>query len=395
MAVPAPVANVAAAGADMAVIVSWTVSADPSVTGYQVRLRQGAATVHDWRDVAGGAAAALVRLAGLTNGLAYTAHVRATNPDGPGPAGDPATATPVDVVLRQVFDDADLSGLEAPPVVEALDYEAILAAMAADLRARDPRFDAWVESEPTLKLLEVAAYREYLLRRRVNDSARAVMLAFAAGGDLDHLAALLGVVRTAGESDATLRARVRAAPTRYSTAGSEASYRFWASSVAGISDAQPNSPAPGDVDVWVLAAAPADGSPSPALVGAVAAVLGADRVRPLTDTVTVRAGRIVPYRIAATLDVASGPDAATVRTAAEAAARNYALGRHRLGVGVPRSALIAALHVAGVDGVNLTAPAADVPAATGRAPWPTAGTAAEYVHPATHPLDGIDVRVAA
>ena len=394
MALPAAVADVAAAGADMAVIISWTASADPTVTGYQVRLKRGAAVERDWRDVAGGAAAVRVTLAGLVNGIAYSAQVRAVNPDGAGPAGDAATATPVDIVLRQVFDDVDLSALEPPGVVEALDYETILARMTADLVARDPDFTAWVESEPALKLLEVAAYRELLLRQRINDAARAVMLAFAAGADLDHLASLIGVVRTSGESDATLRTRIRAAPTRFSTAGSEASYRFWALSVPGVEDVQPNSPAPGTVDVHVLAADPADGSPSPALVAAVAAALSADTVRPLTDTVRAFAGRVQPYTIDATLTIASGPDAETVRRSAAAAVRAYAVSRHRLGVGVPRSALIAALHVVGVDGVVLAAPAADVPPAVGRAPWPTAGTAADYAYPTTHPLDGITVRAA-
>ena len=42
----------------------------------------------------------------------------------------------------------DLSLLPPPEVVEQLDYEAILAEMLADLRARDPVFDALVDSDP-------------------------------------------------------------------------------------------------------------------------------------------------------------------------------------------------------------------------------------------------------
>ena len=48
-------------------------------------------------------------------------------------------------------------------------------------------FTALVESDPAWTILEVAAYRELLLRQRINDASRAVMLAFATGADLEHL----------------------------------------------------------------------------------------------------------------------------------------------------------------------------------------------------------------
>ena len=85
------------------------------------------------------------------------------------------------------FTAIDLSNIPAPEVVETLDFSAILAAMVADLQARDPAFTALVESDPAWKILEVAAYRELLLRQRINDASRAVMLAFATGADLEHL----------------------------------------------------------------------------------------------------------------------------------------------------------------------------------------------------------------
>ena len=89
----------------------------------------------------------------------------------------------------------DLSRLPAPTVVEAIDYETVLAALKADLVARWPDYTADLESDPAIKLLEVAAYREVLLRQRVNDAARAVLVATAIGSDLDHLGALLNVAR--------------------------------------------------------------------------------------------------------------------------------------------------------------------------------------------------------
>ncbi len=47
-----------------------------------------------------------------------------------------------------------------------------------------------VESDPAYKILEVAAYRELLLRQRVNDASKLYYWPNAKGSDLDHLAAL-------------------------------------------------------------------------------------------------------------------------------------------------------------------------------------------------------------
>ena len=50
-----------------------------------------------------------------------------------------------------------------------------------------------LESEPAHKLLQLFAYEKVNMQARINDAARACMLAYAAGPDLDHLAALLAV----------------------------------------------------------------------------------------------------------------------------------------------------------------------------------------------------------
>ena len=74
----------------------------------------------------------------------------------------------------------DLSMLPAPTIIEALDYETLLTTRRADLVARYPAAADVItlESEPLNKLLEESAYRELILRQRINDAARGVMLAF-------------------------------------------------------------------------------------------------------------------------------------------------------------------------------------------------------------------------
>ena len=288
----------------------------------------------------------------------------------------------------------DLSRLPAPDVVEALDYDSILAALTADLRARYPEFSAWVESEPALKLLEVAAYRELLLRRRINDTARAVMLAFARGPQLDHLSALFGVERAAGESDPRLLRRVQTALSGLSTAGSRDAYIHHALSAdPRVRDVHASRTAPGAVRVVVLGENP-DGMPSVELVTKVRTALSAERVRPLADAVTVQAVQIVPYAITATLAIESGPSSTVVLAAARAAVEALVRERNICGGAVGTAAVTAALFVAGVTDVTLTAPASDVTTQDHQAPWCTASASSAYSTPASHPLDGITLGTA-
>ena len=79
----------------------------------------------------------------------------------------------------------DLSSLPHPSVIEALSFEAIFGALQADFQSRYPQYSALLASDPAIKLLEVAAYREVLLRNRINAAAKASLLAFATGSDLD------------------------------------------------------------------------------------------------------------------------------------------------------------------------------------------------------------------
>ena len=279
-----------------------------------------------------------------------------------------STATPA--VEKKI----DLSRLPPPDVAEGLDYESILAEMIADLEKQVPGYVV-SEADPAYKILEVCAYRELLLRQRVNDAARAVMLPYARGEDLANLAALLGVERQlvdagdptaippvapAYETDERLRLRAQLALSAVSTAGPVSSYRFHALAADGrVLDVAVTSPSAGSVTVTVLSregngTAPAD------LIAAVTAALNEENVRPLGDVLTVQSATIVEYQVTAELTLGSGPDAAAVLVAARDEVRAYVESARRIGVSVPLSAIYAALHRPGVTAVSLTAPAADV-----------------------------------
>lgn len=278
----------------------------------------------------------------------------------------------------------DLSRLPPPAVVQQLSFETILAEAIATLKQRLPNFDAEVESDPAVKVLQVFAERELLIRAEFNDRALGVLLAYARGADLDQLAALVGVARleitpadpisgaaAVLEDDDALRARVVLAPESFSVAGPELAYVFHARSAdADVLDASATSPAPGQVLVTVLSRLD-NGEASAELLAAVDQVVNAREVRPLTDLVTVQSADVVEFAIAAKLWIYQGPDSSVVMAAAETSLQAYLEAGQRLGRDITISGLHAALHVAGVQRVDLASPAGNVVLSATQAPWCT------------------------
>lgn len=276
----------------------------------------------------------------------------------------------------------DLTQLPAPSVVEALDFEAILATRKAHLVSLLPEAERAavtalleLESEPATKLLEENAYQETILRNRVNDAGKAVMLAFALDGDLDQLGANVNVARlvitpanpnamppvaAVMEDNDAYRLRIQEAPDGLSVAGPKASYEFHARSSDGrVKDASATSPAPASVTVTVLANNDT-GIASADLLATVARALNAEEVRPLGDRLTVQAAQVIDYQIEATLFIGVGPEVPILLDAARANAVRVSQPRRPLGHSIYRSACSAAVHVEGVRKVVLTSPAADI-----------------------------------
>lgn len=276
----------------------------------------------------------------------------------------------------------DLSQLPAPDVVETLDYETLLAERKATLISLYPADQQEavartlsLESEPIVKLLQENAYREVILRQRINEAAEANMVAWANGADLDQLGANNGVVRltlTAAddsaippvaavmESDDDFRLRVASAFEGLSVAGPTGAYEFHAKSADGrVSDATAISPSPACVTVTVLSRE-ADGVAAADLLAVVDAALNDENVRPVADRLTVQSAAIVNYSVDAVLYIYPGPEAEPVRAAAEAKLQAFVSAQRRLGRDIRQSALYAALHVEGVQRVQLNEPAQDV-----------------------------------
>lgn len=275
------------------------------------------------------------------------------------------------------FTAINLDQIPAPEIIEKLDFEAYLAALKTDLLLREPdlEFALDLESEPITKLLEIVAYREVILRQRVNDAGRGVMLPYAVGSDLENLGALFGVTRLVVqeadeqaippvpeilEDDTRLRRRIQLSLEGFAAAGPRGSYLFWGLSASAlVKDVSVVSPSPGEVRISVLSTV-GQGVPDQALLDAVDATLNDEDIRPLTDHVTVYAADILTYSVDATLTLYEGPDSAVVLAEAQAAIEAFVAEHHRMGHDINLSGIYAALHRAGVQNVVLNSPAANI-----------------------------------
>ncbi|MBB6324288.1 baseplate J/gp47 family protein [Paraburkholderia tropica] len=274
----------------------------------------------------------------------------------------------------------DLSSLPVPDALEVLDFETIYAERKAALIALWPADEqaeiaatVELESEPLARLLQENSYRELVWRQRVNDAVRAVMLAFANGNDLDQRAALFGLVRllvtpadtvnniaAVYESNDDLRLRVQLAPQGFSVAGPAAAYESKALAVDGrLLDATATRPRPGDILVTLLSRE-GDGTVDDDLCAVVRDALSAEDQRPMNDTVDVRSGEIIRYRIHAKGYTRSAVGADVLIAQAQLNAQAYADKVRRLGVGVAESGIKGVCQAAGLTKTELIEPAGDI-----------------------------------
>lgn len=305
------------------------------------------------------------------------------------------------------FSPVDISKLPIPNAIESLDFESIKTEILADYASRYPNAHIELASEPVVKLIETFAYRELLVRQRVNDGANAVLLAKATGAQLDYLGNRFNVKRqlvTQGNSNVTpaiadvyetddrFRKRIQLSLEGFSTAGPIGAYVYHALATSALVkdvtidapefsyadiapallaqlpdnvvilhctyDAGLTNPMPGDVAVTTLSTQ--GNGKDEVLASAVITALSDDDIRPLTNHVCNRAVEIIEYELNATLFCFKGTDSQAIKAASLQAVKDYMKQHHKLGLAVTQSALYSALHQPGIERVVLHSPSSDI-----------------------------------
>ncbi|MDP8181131.1 baseplate assembly protein [Pasteurella atlantica] len=277
----------------------------------------------------------------------------------------------------------NLAELQAPKIIEEIDFETLLESRKArfiSLFETEQEKAFWThrlefESEPVVKLLEENAYLEMLLRARINNASKSVMLAYASESELDHLGALFNVKRliiqqedlttesptlAIYESDERFRKRIQLALESKTTAGSVGSYFYHTlTSSADIQDAYISTPSAGKVLVTVLATKKY-GNADSSLLEKVKFYLNEEEIRPLTDTVIVEPAETVQYNITAQITLFHNALESVVLEEVNKKINKYKEKQYALGRDITKSGIFSALHQSGVQNVHLIEPANDI-----------------------------------
>lgn len=280
----------------------------------------------------------------------------------------------------------DFSQLPEPNLIQELDYESIFNERKEKFIALYPATEQnqWRtilnrESDPVVKVLQENAYLELLYRNKCNADARSLLLAYAEGSDLDHLAlteyGLIRLIVTPAdnsvvppspaiyESDERLRERCLLSFDGMNTAGSANAYRYFALSADGRVDGikvRSDEANPYLLDIVITQVDSLNGEASAELITAVQKALDPDHVRPVCDRPTVKSSSATNYQIEAQLYVGKNAEDALLLEAANIRLDKYIKNAQKNGESIYRSAIFAALHVDGIQRVVITSPVNDL-----------------------------------
>ena len=280
----------------------------------------------------------------------------------------------------------DFSQLPEPNLIQELDYESIFNERKEKFIALYPATEQnqWRtilnrESDPVVKVLQENAYLELLYRNKCNADARSLLLAYAEGSDLDHLAlteyGLIRLIVTPAdnsvvppspaiyESDERLRERCILSFDGMNTAGSSNAYRYFTLSADGRVDGikvKSDEETPCFLDIVITQVDSENGAASAELIQIVQTALDPDTVRPVGDRPTVKSSIATNYQIEAVLYVGKNAEDALLLEAANIRLDKYIKNAQKNGESIYLSAIYAALHVDGIERVEIISPTADL-----------------------------------
>lgn len=270
----------------------------------------------------------------------------------------------------------DFSRLPPPTVIEEIDFEKLLQIYQTQVTDRLPVLKPAMalEQSPSNVILQAEAYGEMMVRARINAAARAVMLPFAVGADLDVLAAFYEEARDPvvanprpyttnpedWESDERFRTKVQLSLEAFSTAGAPAAYVYHAMK-ADVTIRHASAlrlDRQGTVKVTVMSGG-SDPTPSAAQIAAVVERLHLPHIKPLTAVVRVAPPLVHRTAIRGEITLYPGPDQALVLSDIRGNLTKVRNRISKLGRDLTRAQLTAAINVEGVQNLRLDEPLVD------------------------------------
>lgn len=180
---------------------------------------------------------------------------------------------------------------------------------------------------------------------------------------LPYVQSVSNTTRTEGgavlESDDSLAERIYLAPSSYSTAGPDDAYVYWAKTYnANIGSVKPTSPVPGEAVIYILLR---NGSlPGKEILEGLEEYLATNKIRPMTDLVSVKAPSISNFSISLTYYINQSDLASAViiqQEVAKAVAEYVTWQTTEIGRDINPDELTQRIKAAGAKRVEITAPA--------------------------------------
>lgn len=230
------------------------------------------------------------------------------------------------------------------------------------------------ESDPLIKLLEVMAYRELIVRQQMNENKLASHLATASGADLERLAKLINPLNNHANDD-ILRGELLDDYTETHTAGTAEAYNHFAHMALPngiLVNTWIETPETGTVDIHLLfhsklyfdkqALSTGEIEPERAkeledlrsnYLKTVEQYLAREDIRPIGHYLRIHQASAKMYKVVARLGVYNEPGATEVLETARQEVWRYITERYQLGATVYRSGILSALHQANVHYILL------------------------------------------
>ena len=252
--------------------------------------------------------------------------------------------------------------LPVPNFYEEVDYESVRNALLEDLRTR---LSGWTQevSDPLYIQSEAFASYAVALREYFNNRSLAQLLRWATGSGLRHIGASRGIPQEEDEDEEAYRARIELTPLARILVGSPTGVVSNALiSSREVKDANYIRQADLSLIVYILSTAAKEGvipagTPSVELISTVETHLTDDSRFGWAERLVVNAPIITEYNITARVEYDSND--IEVNRLEPVIKRNleiFAEDRLRLGIGVPLSAIYAAIEIEGVVKSEVTLP---------------------------------------
>ena len=160
------------------------------------------------------------------------------------------------------------------------------------------------------------------------------------------------------EEDDVYRERIHNSPEKFSVAGPDGAYEFWARSASAlIEDVRVVSPVPGDVDIYAILQG--GELPQQELLDEIYAICNDKKIRPLTDHVFVKTPEVIKYDINVTyfVHIDDQYKLTEISAAVESAVNNFALWtKSKIGRDINITELHSRILAAGVKRVDIKIP---------------------------------------